>query len=94
MGGLSSVLEGLRNALSIIAACPVHSAAGGRARAGAPSASTRVPGGDDDYETLEEARASIGHFLEVVYNQKRLHSALGYCPPTEFEAMRNQAPSF
>ncbi len=48
----------------------------------------------NDYETLEEARASIGHFLEVVYNQKRLHSALGYCPPTEFEAMFNQAPSF
>lgn len=45
----------------------------------------------NDYETLEEARASIGHFLEAVYNQKRLHSALGYCPPAEFEAALNHA---
>ncbi len=47
----------------------------------------------NDYETLEEARASIGHFLEHVYNQKRLHSALGYCPPAEFEVALIQSPS-
>ncbi|MCA1617121.1 MAG: IS3 family transposase [Acidobacteria bacterium] len=38
-----------------------------------------------DYQTLSEARASIRHFIEEVYNRKRLHSALGYKPPVEFE---------
>ena len=40
----------------------------------------------NEYRDLTEARASIGEFLEKVYNQKRLHSALGYVPPAEFEA--------
>jgi len=39
-----------------------------------------------EYRDLQDARASIGQFLEKVYNQKRLHSALGYLPPVEFEA--------
>ena len=39
----------------------------------------------NDYETLAEARASIDHFLSEIYNRKRLHSALGYMPPVEFE---------
>ena len=38
------------------------------------------------YETYDEARANIGPFIEEVYNTKRLHSALGYLPPSEFEA--------
>ncbi len=38
-----------------------------------------------DYDTLTEARTSITHFLEDVYNRKRLHSAIGYVPPAEFE---------
>jgi putative transposase len=38
-----------------------------------------------DYHNLIEARASIKRFIEQVYNRKRLHSALGYLPPVEFE---------
>ena len=37
------------------------------------------------YRDLAEARTSISAFLEKIYNQKRLHSALGYLPPAEFE---------
>lgn len=40
----------------------------------------------NEYRDLAEARASIAEFLEKIYNQKRLHSALGYLPPAEFEA--------
>jgi len=39
-----------------------------------------------EYRDLAEARASIGEFLERIYNRKRLHSALGYVPPAELEA--------
>lgn len=38
-----------------------------------------------DYRDQRDARSSIGRFLEKVYNQKRLHSALNYVPPAEFE---------
>lgn len=37
------------------------------------------------YSSLEDARQNIGVFLETVYNRSRLHSALGYKPPAEFE---------
>lgn len=40
-----------------------------------------------EYRDLAEARTSIGRFIEKVYNQQRLHSALGYRPPAEFEQM-------
>ena len=38
-----------------------------------------------EYRNLAEARGCIEQFIEKVYNQKRLHSALDYCPPAEFE---------
>jgi putative transposase len=37
------------------------------------------------YRDIEQARRSIGHFIEDVYNQHRLHSALGYLSPAQFE---------
>jgi transposase InsO family protein len=37
------------------------------------------------YQNLQQARQSLGHFLEEVYNQRRLHSALGYLPPAQCE---------
>ncbi len=40
----------------------------------------------NEYRDLAEALASISDFLEKVYNERRLHSALGYLPPAEFEA--------
>lgn len=40
----------------------------------------------NEYRDFQEAYASIREFLERVYNQKRLHSALGYLPPAEFES--------
>jgi putative transposase len=44
-----------------------------------------------EYESLEDALESIEHFLLEVYNRKRLHSALGYRPPVEFEAQTKLA---
>ena len=44
----------------------------------------------NEYRDFQEARASIGEFLERVYNQQRLHSALGYLPPAEFETGASQ----
>jgi putative transposase len=40
----------------------------------------------NEYRDLNEARSTIRVFLEKVYNRKRLHSAIGYVPPAEFEA--------
>jgi len=39
-----------------------------------------------DYRDSQHARRAIRRFLETVYNRQRLHSALDYRPPEEFEA--------
>lgn len=38
-----------------------------------------------EYESFEEAKERIEYFIVDVYNQKRLHSAIGYLPPNKFE---------
>lgn len=44
-----------------------------------------------EYRNLADARAQIGIFLEKVYNRKRLHSALGYVSPDQFERQQAEA---
>jgi transposase InsO family protein len=38
-----------------------------------------------NYETYAEVIERVPYFIEEIYNKKRLHSALGYLPPEEFE---------
>jgi putative transposase len=40
-----------------------------------------------EYEDYTEAKQALGRFIERVYNEKRLHSSLGYRPPSEFEEL-------
>lgn len=46
-----------------------------------------------EYRNLAHARACVGEFLEKIYNQKRLHSALSYRSPVEFENSLSMATS-
>lgn len=38
-----------------------------------------------EYENYDDARINIGNFIDEIYNRKRLHSAIGYLPPAEYE---------
>ena len=46
------------------------------------------------YKTIEEAELSVFEYIEIWYNRKRLHSALGYCTPVEFEFFSLQFNNF
>jgi transposase InsO family protein len=46
-----------------------------------------------EYQSMEDVLSRIPYFIEDVYNQKRLHSAIGYRPPCEFEMMLELTPN-
>lgn len=40
----------------------------------------------NDYQNIYQAKENLFKFIDEIYNQERLHSSLGYLPPSEFEA--------
>ena len=47
----------------------------------------------DEYKTIEQAKLAVFEYIEIWYNRKRLHSALGYKTPEELEKEFNQKQS-
>ena len=45
----------------------------------------------EQYQTRDEARASVFDYIEAFYNRQRMHSTLGYLSPAEFESARSTA---
>jgi hypothetical protein len=45
-----------------------------------------------EYRAMEDVQKRISYFIEDVYNQKRLHSAIGYRPPCEYEMLLESTP--
>jgi hypothetical protein len=45
------------------------------------------------YESLEDVVADLPHFIDHVYNDRRLHSAIGYLSPTQFQHARTPVNS-
>ena len=39
-----------------------------------------------NYKTLDDVIKNLPTFIDEIYNEERLHSALNYLPPSEFEA--------
>ena len=45
------------------------------------------------YRNLSQARRAIGAFIDTIYNRQRLHSALDYRSPNEYEAILARFPA-
>jgi len=40
-----------------------------------------------EYSSYEDVLDAVPNFIDAVYNQKRMHSSIGYLPPNEFERL-------